>query len=82
MEILARRLTNKDMHEKALACLKKYIADYPKSDRAYEAMAKHYLLRNDSIKALQFYNKVLELGDNNFRYDRAKEKVDVLNQNS
>jgi len=52
MEILARRFTNKDMHEKALACLKKYIADYPKSDRAYEAMAKHYLLRNDSIKAL------------------------------
>ena len=68
--------------KRPLECLKKYIANYPKSGRAYEAMAKHYLLRNDSIKALQFYNKVLELGDDNFRYDRAKEKVDMLNQNS
>jgi len=69
-------LENNQM-DKAKAMFKLNINNYPASSNVYDSMGDYYLAKQDSIKALELFNKALEVGTNDF----SQEKIDMLNKN-
>ncbi|WP_026815369.1 alpha/beta hydrolase [Arenibacter certesii] len=63
--------------DKANTFFKMNIQNYPNSSNVYDSMGDFYLAQHDSIKALEFFNKALEVGEN----DYSQVKIDRLNEN-
>lgn len=63
--------------DKANSMFKLNIQNYPNSSNVYDSMGDYYLAQQDSIKALEFFTKSLEVGDNDF----SQEKIDMLKKN-
>ncbi len=63
--------------DKANRLFKLNIQNYPNSSNVYDSMGDCYLEQQDSIKALEFFTKALEVGDNTF----SQKKIDMLNEN-
>ncbi len=60
--------------DKSYALLNLNVQNYPKSSNVYDSMGDYYLAQKDSIKALEFFIKALEVGDN----DYSQKKIDML----
>ena len=79
-EGLINRLGNNNMWDKnldlAAALFDLNIANFPTSDNVYDSRADCYLAAGDSLKALEFYRKALETGDN----DYSQAKIDKLSK--
>ena len=52
------------------------IANFPNSDNVYDSRGDCYLAVGDSLKALEFFRKALETGDN----DYSQEKIDRISK--
>ena len=52
------------------------IANFPNSDNVYDSRGDCYLAAGDSLKALEFFRKALETGDN----DYSQEKIDRISK--
>ncbi len=63
--------------EKANTLFKLNIQNYPNSSNVYDSMGDCYLAQQDSIKALEFFTKALEVGTNEY----SQEKIDMLKEN-
>ena len=63
--------------ERASAFFDLNIINYPKSNNVYDSRGDCYLAVGDSLRALDFFNKALEVGDNDF----TQEKIDMLTKN-
>ena len=50
------------------------ISNFPNSNNVYDSRGDCYLATGDSLKALEFFRKALEIGDN----DYSQEKIDML----
>ena len=64
--------------ELAAALFDLNIANFPNSNNVYDSRGDCYLAAGDSLKALEFYRKALETGDNNYtqpKIDMLKEKL-------
>jgi len=65
-----------DTHAKANALFSMNVQNYPNSSNVYDSMGDCYLVQKDSLKALEFFTKALEVGDNDF----SQEKIDMLKE--
>ena len=81
-EWLINRLGNYYMRDKKLdlaaALFDLNIANFPNSNNVYDSRGDCYLAAGDSLKALEFFRKALETGDNNYtqpKIDMLKEKL-------
>lgn len=69
-------LLNRGMPEKALVFFDLNVKNYPESWNVYDSRGDCYLAQNDTVKALEFYNKASKLkGD-----DKYHEKIDNLEE--
>ncbi len=68
---------NNSMLDKASALFDLNILNYPKSSNVYDSRGDCFLARQDSIKALEYFTKALEVGHNDF----SQEKIDMLKEN-
>ena len=68
-------LNNKKL-ENAKAMFNMNVKNYPNSSNVYDSMGDCYLALKDSIKALEFFTKALDIGEN----DDSKEKIDMLKE--
>jgi len=59
----------------ALAIFKLIIDEFPTSANAYDSMGEAYLQANDSVKALQNYEKSLQLNPDNFFAEEVIEQI-------
>ncbi|WP_194976388.1 alpha/beta hydrolase-fold protein [Aquiflexum lacus] len=79
-EALINSLGNRYLRDKkmdqAAACFDFNIANFPNSDNVYDSRGDCYLAVGDSLKALEFYRKALETGDN----DYSQEKIDRISK--
>jgi len=64
------------MPDKASALFDLNIENYPKSSNVYDSRGDCFLAQQDSIKALEYFTKALEVGSNDF----SQEKIDMLNE--
>ena len=62
------------MHDKAAAFFDLNIQNYPESSNVYDSRGDCYLEQHDSTKALEYFTKALEVGEN----DYSQEKIDML----
>jgi tetratricopeptide (TPR) repeat protein len=62
------------MLDKASALFDLNLQNYPKSSVAQNSMGDCYLAQKDSIKALEYFTKALEIEDNSF----SQEKIEML----
>lgn len=65
------------MIDKASALFDLNIKNYPNSSNVYDSRGDCYLAQQDSIKALEYFTKALEVGDN----DYSQPKIDMLKEN-
>ena len=72
-----RFMNNPATQDKANALLSLNILNYPTSSNVYDTMGDYYLANKDSIKALELFQKALEVGKNEF----SQEKIDMLKKN-
>ena len=70
-------MNSPDTHAKANALLSMNVQNYANSSNVYDSMGDCYLAQQDSIKALEFFTKALEVGEN----DYSQEKIDMLKEN-
>lgn len=63
--------------EKANTLFNLNIQNYPNSSNVYDSMGDCFLAQQDSIKALEFFTKALEVGTNEY----SQEKIDMLKEN-
>jgi predicted alpha/beta superfamily hydrolase len=63
--------------DKAAAFLDLNIQNHPNSNNVYDSRGDCYLAAGDSLKALEFFKKALEVGDNDF----SQKKIDALTKN-
>ncbi len=79
-ESLINRLGNRYLQDKkfdqAANLFDLNIANFPTSDNVYDSRGDCYLAVGDSLKAVEFYRKALELGDN----DYSQEKIDRISK--
>ena len=79
-EALINGLGNRFLRDKkielAAACFDLNIANFPNSDNVYDSRGDLYLATGDSLKALEFYKKALETGDNNY----TQPKIDRISK--
>jgi len=68
---------NPNTQNKANALFSLNVQNYPNSSNAYDSMGDCYLTEQDSLKALEFFQKALEVGENDF----SQEKIDMLKEN-
>jgi C-terminal processing protease CtpA/Prc len=59
----------------AIAIFKLIITEFPNSANAYDSMGEAYLQAKDSTKALQFYEKSLQMNPDNFYAEDVIQKV-------
>ena len=59
----------------AIAIFELIIAEFPNSANAYDSMGEAYLQAKDSIKALQNYEKSLQMNPDNFHAEDVIEKI-------
>jgi len=71
------RLMGNNMLDKASALFDLNLQNYPKSSVAHNSMGDCYLAQKDSIKALEYFTKALEIEDNSF----SQEKIEMLKNN-
>ena len=74
---LGYRFMGDNQFEKADTLFNLNIQYYPSSSNVYDSMGDCYLAQQDSIKALEFFNKALEIGTNEY----SQEKIDILKEN-
>lgn len=67
---------NNSMPEKAAALFDMNIQNYPKSSNVYDSRGDCFLAQQDSIKALEYFTKALEVGSNEF----SQEKIGMLKE--
>ncbi|MGB5227395.1 MAG: alpha/beta hydrolase-fold protein [Eudoraea sp.] len=67
---------NNSMLDKASALFDLNIQNYPKSSNVYDSRGDCFLAQQDSIKALEYFTKALEVGSNDF----SQEKIDMLKE--
>lgn len=65
-----------DMMEKAVAFFDLNIQNYPNSSNVYDSRGDCFLAQGDTVKALDYFRKALEVGDNDF----SQEKIDRLSK--
>ena len=65
------------MPEKASALFDLNIQNYPKNSNVCDSRGDCFLAQEDSIKALEYFTKALEVGSNDF----SQEKIDLLKEN-
>jgi len=70
------RFMDNSMPDKASALFDLNIENYPKSSNVYDSRGDCFLAQQDSIKALEYFTKALEVGSNDF----SQEKIDMLNE--
>ncbi|PCJ90960.1 MAG: esterase [Flavobacteriaceae bacterium] len=68
---------NNSMQEKAAALFDLNIQNFPKSSNVYDSRGDCFLAQQDSVKALEYFTKALEVGNNIF----SQEKIDTLKEN-
>ena len=68
---------NNDMLDKASSLFDLNIQNYPESSNVYDSRGDCFLAQQDSITALKYFTKAMEVGDNNF----SQEKIDMLKEN-
>lgn len=68
---------NNSMPDKAAALFDLNIQNFPKSSNVYDSRGDCFLNQQDSIKALEYFTKALEVGGNEF----SQEKIDMLKEN-
>ena len=66
-----------EKYDLSFAAFELNIQNYPNNTNVYDSMGDYYLGVKDSLKALDLFNKALEVGDNNFSQD----KIDMLKEN-
>lgn len=71
------RFMNNSMLDKASVLFDLNIQNYPKSSNVYDSRGDCFLVQQDSIKALEYFTKALEVGEN----DYSQEKIDMLKEN-
>lgn len=69
-------LMDNNLLDKASALFDLNIQNYPKSSNVYDSRGDCYLVQQDSIKALEYFTRALEVGNN----DYSQEKIDMLKQ--
>lgn len=69
-------LMDNNLLDKASALFDLNIQNYPKSSNVYDSRGDCYLAQQDSIKALEYFTRALEVGNN----DYSQEKIDMLKQ--
>lgn len=69
-------LMDNNLLDKASALFDLNIQNYPKSSNVYDSRGYCYLVQQDSIKALEYFTRALEVGNN----DYSQEKIDMLKQ--
>lgn len=69
-------LSQPKMQNKAHAMFELNIKNYPTSSNVYDSMGDCYLAQQDSTRALEYYTKALEVGNNDF----SQAKIDKLKQ--
>jgi predicted alpha/beta superfamily hydrolase len=67
-------LDDPDTHDKSEALFSMNVKNFPESSNVYDSMGDCYLAQKDSLKALEFFTKALEVGENDF----SQEKIDML----
>jgi predicted alpha/beta superfamily hydrolase len=67
---------NNNMLDNAAALFDLNIQNYPKSSNVYDSRGDCFLAQQDSINALAYFTKALEVGSNDF----SQEKIDMLKQ--
>lgn len=67
---------NNNMLDKASALFDLNIQNFPKSSNVYDSRGDCFLAQKDSIKALEYFTKAMEVGEN----DYSQEKIDVLRE--
>lgn len=79
-EALINGLGNRYMRDKKLdlaaVLFDLNIANFPNSNNVYDSRGDCYLAAGDSLKALEFYRKALETGDNNY----TQPKIDKISK--
>lgn len=69
-------LMDNNLLDKASALFDLNIQNYPKSSNVYDSRGDCYLAQQDSIKAIEYFTRALEVGNN----DYSQEKIDMLKQ--
>jgi tetratricopeptide (TPR) repeat protein len=67
---------NNKMLDKASALFDLNIQNYPGSSNVYDSRGDCYLAQQDSVKALEYFVKAMEIGDNDF----SQQKIDMLKE--
>jgi predicted alpha/beta superfamily hydrolase len=67
---------NNSMLDKAAALFDLNIQNYPNNSNVYDSRGDCFLAQQDSIKALEYFTKALEVGSNEF----SQEKIDMLKE--
>ena len=69
--------------DKAHALFNLNIRNYPNSPNVYDSMGDYYLAQRDTLKALEFFTKALEVVKNEFTQNNeyTQEKIDMLKKN-
>jgi predicted alpha/beta superfamily hydrolase len=73
---LGQRYLRDKKFDLAAACFDLNIANYPNSNNVYDSRGDCYLAAGDSLKALEFFRKALETGDNNY----SQNKIDRISK--
>jgi predicted alpha/beta superfamily hydrolase len=70
-------MDNSDTQNKSNALFSMNVENYPNSSNVYDSLGDCYLAQQDSLKALNVFQKALEVGENEF----SQEKIDMLKEN-
>lgn len=72
---LAYRLMNNEAYDKSYALFNLNIKNFPNSANVYDSMGDYYISQSDTIKAIEYFTKSVEIGD----VPESKEKLEKLN---
>jgi predicted alpha/beta superfamily hydrolase len=72
-------MNSPDTHDKANALFSMNVQNYPNSSNVYDSMGDCYLAQKDSLKALEFFTKAVNVGDIEI-VGFSQEKIETLKE--